>query len=165
MEALRVATEAGDAESLIALLADNIVIQSPITTLIRFEGKAQASELFRHVFRHVKEVRFYQTLNDGAGTHAVFWRGRVGKHYLEKANLFKLNEQGKIAEMTIFMRALPGLFGLAEGLVPSTTRQKSGIIRSAITRVMLGLVAFLYRSNESLVLTLAGAGVRVKPDR
>jgi ketosteroid isomerase-like protein len=165
MDALRVATEAGDIAQLTALMADDIVIQSPITTLIRFEGKDQVRELFEHVFRHVKDVRFYQTLSDGDKMHAVFWRGRVGKYYLEEANLVRLNEQGQIAEMTIFMRALPGLFGLAEGLVPSMTRQKQGFVRSAITRIMLGFVAILYRSNESLVLALAGAGVRVNDKR
>ena len=39
---LKLAVESHDAQAVIALLAPNIVIRSPITTLIRFEGIDQA---------------------------------------------------------------------------------------------------------------------------
>lgn len=162
MEALKSAAEAGDVAAFTALLADDIILNSPLTTRIRFEGKEQVRALFVHVFHHIQDIRFYQMMNDGDNMHAIFWRGRVGKQYLEEANLIRLNDQGQIAEMTVFMRALPGLLGLAEGLVPSLTRQNRGPIRAFIIRLMLSFVAVLYRSNEGLVVSMSGAGVPVR---
>jgi ketosteroid isomerase-like protein len=106
MEALKVAIEAGDVQKLTALLAEDVVVQSPITTLIRFEGKDQVRELFEHVFRHIQDVRFSQSLSDGDKMHAIFWRGRVGKYSLEEANLVRLTTKGQIAEMTVLPEGL-----------------------------------------------------------
>jgi SnoaL-like domain len=157
MDALKLAAEAHDREAVIALFADDIVIHSPITTLIRFEGIDQASDLFRRVFDIVEDIRFYETVGEGHSTQVIFWRGRVAGHYLEEANLLRIDENGRIAEMTVFMRAVPGLLALAERLAASLGGRK-GAWRFVIMRLMLGFVSALYRSNEKLVVRLSGAG-------
>jgi hypothetical protein len=155
--ALMRAAETHDGEAMIALFADDIRVRSPITTLIQFEGITQARDLFQRVFATISDIRCYENLGEGS-RQVIFWRGRVGKHYLEEANLLRLNDQGQIAEMTVFMRAVPGLLALAEALAPSLARRK-GRVRAFIVRVMLRIVGTLYRSNESLVIKLSGAGV------
>lgn len=157
MESLKLAAEAHDCEAVIALFADDIVIHSPITTLIRFEGIEQASDLFRRVFDIIEDIRFYETVGEGLSTQVIFWRGRVAGHYLEEANLLRINESGQIAEMTVFMRAVPGLLALAERLAASLGGRKA-TWRYVTIRLMLGFVGILYRSNEKLVVRLSGAG-------
>ena len=164
MHALKLAVESHDAQAVIALLAPNIIIRSPITTLIRFEGIDQTGDLFRRVFSVVSGIRFYETVGNDGKTQVIFWRGRVGKHYLEEANLLRLNAQGRIAEMTMFMRAVPGLLALATELA-SSLASRQGRLRSYIVRFMLGFIGVLYRTHESLVIALAGAGVAAEPEK
>ena len=116
MEALRLAAEAHDCAGVIALFAPDVIVRSPITQRIRFEGLAQVSDLFERVFDVVSDIEFYETIGDGtAKDQVIFWRGRVGRLYLEEANLLRLDDQGRISEMTVFMRPIPGLLALARG--------------------------------------------------
>jgi hypothetical protein len=116
-------------------------------------------DLFHHVFAAISNIRIYEHLGDGE-RQVIFWKGRVGKHYLEEANLLRLNDRGQIEEMTVFMRAVPGLLALAETLAPALARRK-GRIRAWIIHFMLAFVGILYRSNEALVIRLSGAGVAI----
>jgi hypothetical protein len=158
MERLIDAAERGDAAEFIATLSHDVVVRSPITQGIRFEGIEQATALFTHVFAAISDVRIYEHLGKGTSTQAIFWRGRVGKHYLEEANLIRLDDTGQVGEMTVFMRPIPGVMELAARLAPKLARDRSRL-RSVPVRMMLRVITTLYRTNEPLVLALTGAGV------
>jgi hypothetical protein len=147
--------------AMIDLFADDIIVRSPITQLIRFEGIDQTRDLFMHVFDHIANIKFYKVIGQGSDEQVIFWRGRVGKTYLEEANLLKMNDKGQICEMTVFMRAIPGLMALAAGLAPALAR-KQGLVRWLFVAVSLKIVAFLYNSAEPLVIKVAGVGVPVR---
>jgi SnoaL-like domain len=166
MEALRLAAERHDVSAVIALFAPDIIVRSPITGLIRFEGLEQTRDLFTRVFDVISDVRFYETVGEGQPTQVIFWAGWVGPHYLEEANLLRLDAEGRIREMTVFMRPVPGLLALAAGLAGSLASRRSWW-RGVVTRGLLGVFAGLYRVAEPLVVGLASAGVpqprRVRP--
>jgi len=157
------AARAHDVEAAIACFAPGIVVHSPITQRIRFSGVDQASDLFRRVFEVVGDVTFYETVGEGEPTQVIFWRGRVGSHYLEEANLLRLDDEGRITEMTVFMRPIPGLLALASALASSLASRK-GRGRALAVRAVLGSLGVLYRSGEPAVVALAGAGVPVPAD-
>jgi hypothetical protein len=157
---LQIAAQDHDVEAVIACLADDIVVRSPITQRIRFEGIDQASDLFRRVFDVISDIRFYETVGEGHQTQVIFWKGRVGSRYLEEANLLRLNDDGRIREMTVFMRPAPGLLALAAELA-SSLAGRHGRIRAFLVRVALGTLAALLRIGEPLILRLTGAGVPV----
>jgi hypothetical protein len=150
-----------NAAELIATLAPTIIVRSPITQRIRFEGIDQAAALFNHVFSVIDSIEVYEHLGRGSSVQAIFWRGRVGREYLEEANLLHLDAEGRIAEMTVFMRPVPGLLELAAQLAPRLARDRSRV-RAVPVRIMLRLFAVLYRSNERPILSLTGAGHPVK---
>jgi hypothetical protein len=152
------AAEQGDHAAFTSTLAPGVIVRSPITERIRFEGIDQARGLFEHVFEVISDVRIYERLGDGTATQAIFWRGRVGKHYLEEANLIRLDDDGRVAEMTVFMRPVPGVLELAARLAPRLAADRSRL-RAIPVRIMLRVIATLYRSNEPLVLAVTGAGV------
>ncbi len=118
------ATEAHDVQAVIALLAPDIVVRSPITNRIRFEGIEQVSDLFVRIFDVISDIRFYETIGEGEASQVIFWRARVGRHYLEESNLLRLDDQGRIREMTVFMRPVSGLMVLATELVSSFARSQ-----------------------------------------
>jgi hypothetical protein len=153
------AQERHDVEAVIACFAPDIVIRSPITQRVRFEGIEQASDLFRHVFCAISEIRVYETIGDGR-SQVVFWRGRVGKNYLEEANLLRFDENGLVKEMTVFMRPAPGLLALALELASSLASRRS-FVRGLAVRLMLSPMATIFRLGEPAILALAAAGVPV----
>ena len=162
MQALEAAAQDHDVEAVIECFADSIVVRSPITQRIRFVGIEQVSDLFRRVFDIVSDIRFYETVGEGEATQVIFWRGRVGRHYLEEANLLRLDESGDIAEMTVFMRPIPGVMALAVPLAASLAGRR-GRVRALLVRLMLGPIAALYRAGEPAVIALAAVGVANRP--
>jgi ketosteroid isomerase-like protein len=160
MQALEAAVHAHDVEAVLACFSDDIVVRSPITRHIRFEGREQADDLFRRVFAVVSDMRFYETIGEGTPDQVIFWKGRVGRHYLEEANLLRLDDAGRIREMTVFMRPAPGLLALAARLA-SSLAGRHGRIRAVIVRAALGSLAAMLSAGEPLVLRLVGAGVPV----
>jgi hypothetical protein len=163
VDKLRLAGETHDAHALIALLAPDIIIRSPITDRIRFEGIDQARDLFVRVFDTISDIGFYDVVGAGSATQVIFWRGHVGRCPLEEANLLRFDSDGRIVEMTVFMRAIPGLLQLVAALAPSLA-SRQGTIRAALLRVQLQLFSWAYRSAEPMVLRVAKAGVAA-PDR
>ena len=153
------AQERHDVEGVIACFAPDIVIRSPITQRVRFEGIEQASDLFRRVFPAISDIHVYETIGEGR-SRVVFWRGRVGRNYLEEANLLRFDERGLVNEMTVFMRPVPGLLALAVELASSLAGRRSSI-RGAIVRLMLGPMATVFRLGEAAIVALAAAGVPV----
>ena len=155
---LRLAGEGNDPDAMIALLADTVVVRSPITDRIRFEGTEQASDLFERVFDSISDIRFYEVVGTGTATQVIFWRGTVAGRSLEEANLLRLDDQGRITEMTVFMRAIPGLLQLVAELAPSLARRHSRV-RAAFIRTPLRVLAWFYGVVEPVVLRIADAGV------
>lgn len=154
------AAHAHDVDAVIACFANDILIRSPITQRIRFAGIERASDLFRRVMSLISDIEFYETIGEGEKSQVIFWRGRVGRHYLEEANLLRLDDDGRITEMTVFMRPIPGLLTLAAGLAASLAGRRHRI-GGYLVRAMLGTLAAIYRWGEPMVVALAGAGVPV----
>jgi hypothetical protein len=157
---LRAAGGSHDSEAMIALLSDHVIVRSPITQRIRFEGIEQASDLFRRVFVAIRNIEFYEVVGVGCPTQVIFWRGTVGGTYLEEANLLKMDDSGRIIEMTVFMRAVPGLLELLAELAPSLASRHSKP-KAALLRVQLKILSTVYRAAEPLVVSIAKAGVVV----
>lgn len=166
MREFQQAAEAHDCAAVIALFAPDIVVRSPVTQRIRFEGIEQVSDLFERVFDVVSDVRFYETIGEDEPNQVIFWRGRVGRHYLEEANLLRLDDEGRIREMTVFMRPIPGLLALATGLASSLAGRHHRM-RCWLVKAILGTLGAVYRAGEPVVIALAGAGVAPQrdPDR
>jgi hypothetical protein len=158
------AIEAHDTSAMVALFAPAIIVRSPITQLIRFEGINQVSELFVKIFDFLNDIRMYEIVGKNTAVQVIFWRGKVGKTYLEEANLIKMNDQGQIAEMTVFMRAIPGLLELLSKIAPSLA-SRHGWARAAFIKAQLVVLSTVFRLAEPMVIRLSKAGVSVNRER
>lgn len=157
MRAFESAIHAHDVEAAIACFAPDIIIRSPITQRIRFVGIEQAAEIFRFVFARISDVRVYLTVGEGESTQVLFWRGRIGRHYLEEANLLRLDAHGRICEMTVFLRPVPGLLALGAWLGTSLAGRHGKLHRLAVSLLLDG-IATAYAVAEPVVIALVGAG-------
>lgn len=72
----RRAGEALDVEALLATLAPDAVLRSPITNQVEFRGHAEIRPLLDAVFSVLREPKFFADIGD-AHTRALFHRARV----------------------------------------------------------------------------------------
>jgi ketosteroid isomerase-like protein len=121
--AWRAALEAGDAEAAGALLADDALFISPLTDTFRFHGRARVTEVLRSAVETFDDVRFHTEVGDGSA-YALFCDCRVGRQLVEEAQLLRLDDAGRIVELTFFGRPLPALTASMADLGPRMLRRQ-----------------------------------------
>jgi SnoaL-like protein len=103
----RRAAEAKDLDLLADALADDVVLHSPI--LFRgFEGKEIVAQVLTHVAATLEDLTYVDEL---AGGNSVCLRftANVGDRQLEGIDYLTLDDDGKVADLTVFMRPLSAL--------------------------------------------------------
>jgi hypothetical protein len=142
----REAAEAADVEALVATLSDDVVLHSPITERIKFNGRDQVRELMYSVFATVDGTSYFADVGD-ARTRVMFLRAGAAGQPFEEALRVELNDQQQIREITVFVRPLPGLTGFAAALVPRVARRR-GRGRALIARLLLAPLGFATRAGD-----------------
>lgn len=105
--AFRRAAEARDSGLLAAALRDDVVLHSPV--LFRgFEGREIVSEVLSHVAATLEGLTYVDELV-GEQTIALRFRAKVGDRELEGIDFLELDDEGRVAELTVFMRPLSAL--------------------------------------------------------
>ncbi|HET7445344.1 MAG TPA: nuclear transport factor 2 family protein [Solirubrobacterales bacterium] len=105
--AFRRAAETKDLELMRETLCEDVVLHSPI--LFRgFEGRDVVLVVLGHVIEVLEEFRY---VDEAAEGNAVFLRFKamVGDRELEGVDFLELDDEGRVAELTVFMRPLSAL--------------------------------------------------------
>jgi len=103
----RLAAETKDIEAMTATLREDVVLHSPI--LFRgFEGREVVLQVLAHVIATLEDFRYTDELA-GDGTVVLRFKARVGDRELEGIDFLELDEEGKVAELTVFMRPMSAL--------------------------------------------------------
>ncbi|NUR89418.1 MAG: nuclear transport factor 2 family protein [Nonomuraea sp.] len=119
--AFREAGEAGDAEALLATLTPEAAFHSPLSATAGFQGREQLRELFHAVFDVMSDLRYHTDVGDER-TRMVASTARIGRTALEESALLRLNGDGLIEEVTVWMRPLPALTAFMAALGPRMAR-------------------------------------------
>lgn len=103
----RLAAEAKDLDLLAESLRDDVVLHSPI--LFRgFEGREIVSQILTFVAATLEDLTYTDELAEG-NTVALRFKAKVGDRELEGIDFLTLDEDGKVADLTVFMRPLSAL--------------------------------------------------------
>jgi SnoaL-like protein len=103
----RRAAEAKDLELLIETLREDVVLHSPV--LFRgFEGRDAVSQVLTHVAATLEDLTYVDELSDGR-TVALRFKAHVGDRELEGIDFLELDDDGRVAELTVFMRPMSAL--------------------------------------------------------
>lgn len=103
----RVAAEAKDVELMTAVLREDVVLHSPI--LFRgFEGRDMVGQVLTHVAATLEDLTYVDELS-AEGTVCLRFKAKVGDRELEGIDFLELDEEGKVAELTVFMRPLSAI--------------------------------------------------------
>jgi len=119
----RRAAEAKDLDLLLETLSKDVVLHSPV--LFRgFEGRDVVSQVLTHVAATLEDLTYTEELADGT-TIALRFKANVGDLELEGIDFLELDADGRVAELTVFMRPMSALkrfnermairLGLAQG--------------------------------------------------
>jgi hypothetical protein len=103
----RRAAEAKDVALMTETLREDVVLHSPI--LFRgFEGRDAVAMILTHVAATLEDLTYVDELADER-TVALRFKAKVGDRELEGIDFLELDEDGRVAELTVFMRPLSAL--------------------------------------------------------
>ena len=132
MRAFREAVEAGDADAMETLLAEDVVFTSPVV-FKPYAGKAITAAILRGVVRVFEDFRYVREINDPNGRdHALVFTARVGDREITGCDFLRVNEDGLIDDFMVMVRPLSGAHALAEAMGAQFDRiEKEARLRSA----------------------------------
>jgi hypothetical protein len=108
----RRAAESGDLDLLTEALCEDVVLHSPV--LFRgFEGRDTVLTVLEHVAATLEDLTYTDELATGS-TIALRFRAKVGDRELEGLDFLQLDDQGRVAELTVFMRPFSALTAFNE---------------------------------------------------
>jgi hypothetical protein len=112
MHPFRRAAEAKDLDLLNETLREDVVLHSPV--LFRgFEGREVVAFVLGQVSATLEDLTYTDELSEG-NTVALRFKARVGDRDLEGIDFLELDEDGRIAELTVFMRPMSALTSFNE---------------------------------------------------
>lgn len=112
----RAAVEAGDFAALGELLADDVVFRSPVA-FRPYEGRAIVAAILRGVGRVFTHFRYVRELADADGRgSALVFETRVDGVSVHGLDLIRLNDAGRISELTVMVRPLSAANALAQAM-------------------------------------------------
>jgi len=108
----RRAAEAKDLDLLSEALREDVVLHSPI--LFRgFEGREIVSQVLTHVAATLEDLTYTDELVAG-NTVCLRFKAQVGDRELEGIDFLELDDDGRVAELTVFMRPLSAITAFNE---------------------------------------------------
>jgi SnoaL-like domain len=108
----RLAAEAKDLDLLAATLRDDVELHSPI--LFRgFEGRETVTAVLTHVAATLEGLTYIGELHEGNSV-ALRFKANVGDRELEGIDFLELDEDGRVAVLTVFMRPMSALTAFNE---------------------------------------------------
>jgi hypothetical protein len=111
----RHAAESKDLELLMETLCEDVVLHSPV--LFRgFEGRDTVAAVLTHVAATLEDLTYTDELTDGK-TVALRFKAKVGDKELEGIDFLELDENGNVAELTVFMRPFSALTAFNEQMM------------------------------------------------
>jgi hypothetical protein len=113
----RAAAEIHDIDALLATLAPEVILHSPVS-FAPYAGKETVGTLLRLVSEAFDGWECITETHGPGGVIGFVFRTRVGDRELEGMDLLRFNADGLIADLTVMIRPLSGLIALAQAIGP-----------------------------------------------
>lgn len=116
--------EAGDHAALVATMAPDIVLRSPIVD-VPFEGREEAAELFAVLLEVFEEITYLADVPAG-DLHVFAFRVKISGKQVEGVDLVRFNERDEASEFTVFLRPLDGIATFSAAVGPAVAKRLGG---------------------------------------
>jgi hypothetical protein len=157
---LRAAVEARDLDAVLAALAPDIVLRSPILE-VPFIGVDEAGDLFAVLLEEVWPFTYLEEIP--GDPHILHFTAEIKGTRLEGIDLLRFDDQGRVKELTVLFRPLPATAAFLSAMGPSLGRRRAGAGRAALLRVAGAPVSALMRTAAATAPRLLG--MRGRKDR
>lgn len=154
----RTAVEARDHAALMDAFAPDAVLRGPNTNRVAIEGREQIGALYRVIFEVVDDLRFTDELHSGESAVLVA-RGQVDGTDIEVVDHFRLDEDGRIRELTVFFRPLPAIAVANRAIGARLARRRSRIMGKIVSLLARPLVVQT-RINDRFADRVVRRGLR-----
>ena len=149
---LRAAVEARDLQAALDSFTTDAVLRSPITEALTFEGHEQIAAIFRVILDVFQDIRYTDELRSG-DTALLIASARVNGTAIEFADHMRLDQWGKILELTVFFRPMPAIAVAARALGEGLGRRKSNA-RARIISMLISPLILLTRVGDRIAAWL-----------
>ncbi|MDO5669199.1 MAG: nuclear transport factor 2 family protein [Corynebacterium sp.] len=100
------ADRTGDLAGMRACLAADARLISPLTDGFSFQGAEEVMAVFAAAFELLDDITIHRTTGADADW-VIYGTNRLGAQNLEEIQWLRLNNEGLIAEITLFIRPMP----------------------------------------------------------
>ncbi|MFL5884236.1 MAG: nuclear transport factor 2 family protein [Thermoleophilaceae bacterium] len=116
MKQFRNAVENRDIDTLVGLVAEDVVFRSPVVYK-PYEGRDQVALLLAAVGQVLEDFQYTREIGaPDAADSALVFRARIGDREVEGCDFIHVNENGLIDELYVMFRPLSGVTALAEAM-------------------------------------------------
>jgi hypothetical protein len=150
----RLAGEARDSGQAAECFSDDVQVISPLTAQFRFRGREQAHQMLTAAFIAIDSITFHTEVGDDA-TRALFYYGRCRGVDFEEAQLLRFDDAGKISELTLFGRPLPGLTAVMAAIGPEMLRADERPALATLIKAATSPLAAITKLAEKTLVPLA----------
>lgn len=125
----RAATEANDIDAIMATMAPDVELISPISGRMVFRGQDDVRHVFKAVYSTLKDLRWKDEVGDGS-LRVVTGGAKVGPVRLGDAMILELADDGRIRRVSPHLRPWLGLTVFALLLGPKVARHPGSVRRA-----------------------------------
>jgi hypothetical protein len=147
----RAAFEARDLDGIIAALAPDVVLRSPIFD-VPFEGQDDLRDLFGALLEVIWPLTYLDEIP--GDPHVLHFTAELKGTTVEGVDLLRFDDEGRVKEITVFFRPLAAVAAFMSATGPALARRRSGA----------GLAATIRAANApvtAMMRTAAAAGPRM----
>jgi hypothetical protein len=148
-ERFREAVYANDPDAVAALAAEDVVVHGPVTTHMAFHGREEMRELFTVVMANVDDIRYVEDVGDDR-LRILTLEGRRGRARYEEAVQMRVDDDGLICELRIYVRPLPATVAMAAAFAPALARVRHGRVRARMLWLLLLPVRAMLMRGDAL---------------
>jgi ketosteroid isomerase-like protein len=123
-DAFRAAVEREDVSALEAALGPDVVFRSP-AVFRPYEGREAVLALLSAVFPVLEGFHYTDQVETG-DTAVLAFSAHVGDRDVDGIDLLRFDAEGKVRELTVYVRPLSGLQQLAETMMARMARPSDG---------------------------------------
>jgi 2-amino-4-hydroxy-6-hydroxymethyldihydropteridine diphosphokinase len=145
----REAVEARDIGAVAEALADDARFRSPITARVPFQGRDRVVELMTEVIALLESMHVVRDIRHG-DLQIMEVEARLAGYDVHMVHLVEHDADGRVRQVTLFMRPLPGVANLAARIAPPLVRRRWGGVAAFVVAVAMRPLAWLVRFADRL---------------
>lgn len=154
------AIEARDHRALVETLAPDVVLHAAVTRTT-FDGRQTVGEVYAAVIDSFEQLEVVDELSSG-DTHVFFWRGQIEGRFVEGADRLRIDDAGKVREITVVGRPLSGLATFLTGIGARFARRRRGPAFGTLLRLTARPLPPIFAALDPVTRWLGRPGRRAR---